>query len=401
MAPSPLRRYPPRMRLRWVLLLGASIAATAIGPTASVARAEEIEPCAHRIDPSAEFAHTERISNPVATAFMPAMAALDGTVLLVWQETTRSGARVAYALVRQGCIEPPRWIDDPLPNPRRPAVAATASGWVIAYEVQDPPEPIVRSVELDPSGDLIEGPETVSEPGRVASRVRVAAFGDDVVFAWTDVASHWIARRGPVEALSPAQVGTELEAPGLVNFPRVLVDADGRIYLAYRDGGPERTDYEIRMVVREVGEEFGEPLDLSRSRGLMSDDVALWLQDDGDVGLVWVEQDDERPEAFEVVHATLSSALEIGEPQRFGSLGLASFRPSVTAGFATVWHAGTVRSGQLYFAHGRVPPRRIAPSLLGGQTALVADAAGDLHLAFVDTGEPPAVRYGWIRSSSP
>ncbi|MDX1644749.1 MAG: hypothetical protein R3244_10375, partial [Thermoanaerobaculia bacterium] len=122
---------------------------------------------------------------------------------------------------------------------------------------------------------------------------------------------------------------------------------------------------------------------------------------DGDVGLVWVEQDDERPETFEVVHATLSSKLEIGEPQRFGSLGMASFRPSVTAGFATVWHAGTVRSGQLFFAPGRVAPRRIVPSLLGGQTSLLVDSTGALHLAFVDTGEPPAVRYGWMRTSSP
>ncbi|MDX1644245.1 MAG: hypothetical protein R3244_07810, partial [Thermoanaerobaculia bacterium] len=329
--------WPSWMYWRYTVLLVAVLAVPGVGwPEAAVGAGEPLE-CTHEIPPSRDFAETVRISHPAATAFMPASAERDGTVLLVWQETTRSGARVAYARVRQGCIEPAHWIEDPLPNPRRPAVAATASGWVVAYEVQDPPEPIVRAVELDPSGGVVQGPVTVSEPGRVGSRVRLAAFGDDVVFAWTDVANHWIARRGPVEEFSARQVGTELEAPGLVNFPRVLVDGDGRIYLAYRDGGPERTDYEILVVVREVGEEFGEPLNLSRSSGLMSDDVALWLQDDVDVGLVWVEQDDERAETFEVVHATLSSALEIGEPQRFGSLGMASFKPSVTTGFATVW----------------------------------------------------------------
>lgn len=369
--------------------------------------ADTVEPladsgrCAFEVAPSDDFAQTVRISNSAAAAFMPAAAERDGSVLVVWQESTRPGTRVSYALVREGCVGPAHQIEDELANPRRPSVAATASGWVVAYEARDVPDPVVRAVEIDASGQVVSAPQTISEPGRVGSRVRVSAYGDDVVFAWTDVSAHWIARRGPVEELPPIRVGADLEAPGLINFPRVLVDASGRVYLAYRDGGPERTDFEIRLVVKEVGEDFGEPINLSQSSGLMSDDVTLVPAADGGIQAVWVEQDDERPSAFEVVHAALSATLERSQPERFGSLGLPSFRPSTTTGLATVWHAGSVRSGQLYFSPGPVEPRRIVPGLLGGQTMLAEDEMENFHLVFVDTGDPPGLRYAWKRATEP
>lgn len=346
-----------------------------------------------------DFASPVALSEADSAAFMPAVAERGDTVLVTWQETDRTESRVAWALVEEGCVGPTHYAEDSLPNPRRPSVAATASGWVLAYEARDPPEPVVRAVDLDLSGEPVASPQTVSEPGRVASRVRVAARGDDVVFAWTDVESHWITRRGPVERVPPTPVGGALEAPGLINFPRVLIDGAGRIYLSYRDGGPQRTDFEVYLTVKEVGSPFGEPVNVSRSSGLMSDDVTLALEEDGDVAVVWVEQDDQHPEAFEVVHSLLSPEGEPTEPQPFGRLGLPSFRPSVTRGLATVWHAGSPRSGYLFFATESAEPRRIVPELLGGQAALVADDDGDLHLAFVDTASPSRLRYAWMRTA--
>jgi hypothetical protein len=227
----------------------------------------------------------------------------------------------------------------------------------------------------------------------------VAARGDDVVYAWTDVVGHHVARRGPVEILAPTAVGTRLAAAGLVNFPRIAIGDSGTVFLAYRDGGPERTDYEVRLVTKRVGEPFSAPLNVSRSKGLMSDDVALAVEPDGRLRMVWVEQDGARPEDFEVVHATLDGARKPLAPERFGTLGLASFKPSVAPGLATVWQAGTVRSGQLYFADGPVAPAPILPHLQGGMATLAADARGDLHLAFVDLASPPRLRYCWRRSA--
>lgn len=356
--------------------------------------------CAARAEPGSDFGRPVGLSDPLSTAFMPAMAALGNRVLIAWQETGRGGSRIAYALAIDGCAGAVQYVEENLRNPRRPAVAATTSGWVLAYEAREPPRPMVRAVRLDADGRVASGPETISAQGAVASRVRVAARGDDVVFAWTDVRGHHVARRGPVEELPATAVGTQLVSAGLINFPRVAIDDEGTIFLAFRDGGPQRTDFEIRLVTRRVGEPFSEPWNVSRSKGLMSDDVAMAIEPDGRLRLVWVEQDHERPETFEVVHATVDSSLGVTEPTRFGALGLASFKPSVAPGLATVWQAGTVRSGRLYFADGARPPVRILGDTLGGMTSLCADGTGDLHLAFVDLADPPRLRYAW-RPSRP
>lgn len=353
--------------------------------------------CRVEVAPAPDFASPVAVSSEEATAFTPDVAVRGDAVLLVWQETVQGANRVAWARAENGCIGPVRYVEDELANPRRPSVAATASGWVLAYEARDVPDPLIRAVDLDAAATPLGPPETISEPGRVASRVQVEARGDDVVFAWTDAGAHWVARRGSIEELPPTRLASDLEAPGLVNVPSILLDGGGRLYLAYRDGGPERTDYEIQLLVREVGHPFGKPTNVSHSSGLMSDGVTMTAEEDGSVRLVWVEQADERPDAFEVVHATLSPDLEMTEPARFATLGLPSFEPSVTRGLATVWHAGSVRSGLLYFAPGPVAPRRILPGLTAGMTKLATDAAGNLHLAFVESADPPRLRYAWSR----
>lgn len=363
----------------------------------SAIRADGIAPreCLAKTDGELDFGTPMTLSDPLSAAFMPAVAARQSQVLITWQETGSKANRVAFAIATGGCVGPVRRVEDPMPNPRRPAAAATASGWVLAYEARDTPRPLIRSIRLDWKGEIISGPETVSEPGEVASRVGVAANGDDVVFTWTDVMGHHLARTGPVEELPPTTVGTRLAAAGLVNYPKVAIDGEGTIYLAYRDGGPERTDFEVRLLSRKVGERFSRPVNVSRSRGLMSDDVALAVESDGRLRLVWVEQDAERPETFEVVHATLDRSLTLSEPARFGTLGQASFRPTVVGGLATVWQVGTTRSGRLYFADEALEPVQILSQLVGGMAALAEDATGNLHLAFVDTQSPPRLRYAW------
>jgi hypothetical protein len=349
--------------------------------------------CEASVVAAEDFGDALVLSSPSAAAFMPALATLGDRVLIAWQETDSARNRVAYAIAREGCVGSVRYVEDPMANPRSPAVAATASGWVLAYEARETPRPLVRSIRLAEDGSVVSGPQTISAPGAVASRVRVAASGDDVVYAWTDVFGHHFARTGPVEQLAPTAVGVRLQAAGLVNFPRVAVDPQGTVYLAYRDGGPERTDFEIRLLIRPPGRPFSSPVNVSRSHGLMSDDVAIVVEPDGRLRLAWVEQDDERPEAFEVVHATVDHDLVISRPERFGTLGAASFKPALVGGPFAVWQVGTARSGRLYFADGLGTPVHIQTELTGGMASLAADSRGALHLAYVDTQDPPRLRY--------
>jgi len=234
--------------------------------------------CYATVEPGPDFGVPTVLSDPRVAAFMPAVAVSGDRVFIAWQETSRKENRVAWAVAVDGCVGPVRRVEDSLPNPRRPAVAATASGWVLAYEAQNTPMPLIRAVRLDDSGRVTRPPVTVSEPGQVASRVQVAAHGDDVVFSWTNVLEHYVARRGPVEEFAPTRVGTRLSSAGLLAYPKVAVDANGTIFLAYRDGGPERTDLEVRLLSRKVGEPFSKSINVSKSRGLMSDDVTMAVE---------------------------------------------------------------------------------------------------------------------------
>lgn len=364
--------------------------------SAAAGAESENRKCSAVVEPGPAFGQPAALSDPAANASMPAMAVRDGRVLIAWQETIDGTHRVLYALASDGCVGPVHQLRDPTPNPRLPAVAATASGFVLAYEAQDPPSPLVRFVLLDPDGWVVSAPETLSAPGEVASRIRVAANGDDVVFAWTNVQDHFIARRGPVERLPPTAVGSLIMDPGLINFPRVALDADGTLFLAYRDGGPASIDYEVLLLVREVGKSFEDPVNISNTRGLMSDDVALAVEPDGRLRLVWVEQNKERPDFFGVVHSTFDRADGSRAVAGFGTRILQSAKPSVTTGLATAWQTG-LRVGALFFAPGPSPPTRILPDFMARALVLVGDPAESLHLAFVDDAKPSRLRYAWRR----
>lgn len=370
---------------------------TVNGPWSTAAGAEStVRECFAVVEPGPAFGPPEALSDPAASASMPALAVRGGQVLIAWQETIDGSNRVLYALASDGCVGPVTQLRDELPDPRLPAVAATASGFVLAYEAQDPPSPLVRFVFLDPEGRVTAAPETLSAPGEIASRIQVAANGDDVVFAWTNVHDHLIARRGPVERLPPTAVGSLIVDPGLINFPRIALGADGTLFLAYRDGGPASTDYEVLLLVREVGESFAEPVNISNTRGQMSDDVALAVEPDGRLRLVWVEQNKERPNFFGVVHATFDRADGSGGVGGFGSRTLQSAKPSVTTGLAAAWQNG-LRIGAIYFAPGPSPPERILPDFMSRGLALAGDPAESLHLVFADDGRPARLRYAWRR----
>ena len=125
----------------------------------------------------------------------------------------------------------------------------------------------------------------------------------------------------------------------------------------------------------------------------------MLVEPDGRLRIAWAEQNAERVSAFEVRHAFLDR--EDGGGWRLGGRsasdvpGLMSFKPSVAAGLATVWHAGNVMSGPMFFSLGSARPERILPDYRGGMTALQSGPDDSFHLAFVDTEQPPRLRYAW------
>lgn len=355
--------------------------------------------CRATVQPGPDFGIAVPTSDSAAAAFMPAIAAREGAVVIVWQETLPEGNRVAYSVVSDGCVGALHHVRDDYANPRRPDVVATASGFVLAYEAREAPRPLIRFITLDPAGGLLSPPETISAPGQVGSRVRLAASGEDVVFSWTSATEHYVARRGPVETLAATPVGTVLEAPGLINFPRIGLAADGTIYLVYRDGGPSSVDYEVLLSRREVGGAFSRPINVSETSGLMSDDMDLAVEPDGTVRVVWVEQDKDQPQTFEVVHTTVRPGDRVRRAVRLQALGLAAFMPNVTRGQATVWQVGSVSSGRLFFSPGPgAPVQHILPEYRGAMVAIESDEAGDLHLAFIDVEGGRRLRYAWRRT---
>src|SRR6185295_18514513 len=111
------------------------------------------------------------------------------------------------------------------------------TGYVVTYTANDGAADVVRAVRLDIDGAITDGPVTISAPGAGGAIPRVATSGDEEVFAWTDGSAHFFARRGAIETVDATAVGTTLVSGGILNFPRVVLEADGTIDLAYRDGG--------------------------------------------------------------------------------------------------------------------------------------------------------------------
>jgi hypothetical protein len=343
---------------------------------------------------SFDFPAPASLSDPANNAFVPSVGARDGQCLVAWHEFLPSGvAEVTYVLVEGGVAGPATVVIDPLNDGKQPWVAVTTQGYVVAYEANDGTTDVVRAVEIDASGHVIAGPDTVSMPGAEAAMPRVAAAGDEEAFSWTDGQKHGYAMRGPLETIGPSDVGTTLLAQSLLNFPRVALSPAGDLFLAYRDGGEDSTYWDVLLTVRPHGGVFGVSSDVSSSPGLLSDDISLALEADGTLDLAWVDQDALNIDAFEVAYATRAPSGALSTPARYGDQGMWAWTPSVVPGLMAVWTTGGAGIGPMWFGSPTIAPT----SILGGAEAERATMAlgpdGVLHLAYADDGSPAQIHY--------
>jgi hypothetical protein len=337
----------------------------------------------------AAFGAITTLSDPANASFVPAIAWRAGRVVVAWHDFAGSASRVVTRTIVDGNAGPIAVIPETLAGPKRPSLAATASGFTLAYDATDSTGAVVRAIDLDADGNAIGAPLTIGG----GAMVRVAAHGDDVAWAWTTGSAHFFARRGPVESVPATAVGTTLQSQGLLNFPRLAVTASGTLLLAYRDGGATPDAWDVLLMIRQTAGPFAGPLNVSRSPGLLSDDIALAMEPDDTLEIVWVDQDPVDVNTFEVTHATRAASGLVSAPSRFGTQAAWSWTPSVAQGPAAAWHTGQGAGGDLWLSIANGPPQQILAGEQGGMVALAHGDDGSLHLAYVSTASPRAVRY--------
>jgi hypothetical protein len=335
------------------------------------------------------------LSDPANQSFSPVIASRAGRVVVAWHDFPAGGAsRVVTATINGGTIGPIVPIADTLTGPKRASLAATTSGFVLAWDAQDTGGNLaVRAIELDADGGAIGSPVTISAANAAAEEPRVAAHRDDEAFAWTDGTAHFFARRGPVETVAATPVGTTLLSMGLLSFPRIAVASTGDLLLAYRDGGATASDWDVLLVTRATGGSFGAPANVSQSPGLLSDDISLAIEPDDTLELVWVDQNPIDVNAFEVVHATRSPTGSLTSPAPFGVQDTMTWTPAAIPGNTAVWHTGGGAGGDLFLAESGGAPAQILPGEQGGMPALARDDSGALHLVYTTTTTPRQIRY--------
>ena len=379
-----------------IVLFGCGTSSNA--PDAGDAQASDVtaDVAADVVDAGSDasaFSDPITLSAPGDQGFLPSIAARDGEALVAWHEFDDAGANIRYARVVAGVPDPPRILADPFAPAIRASVATTTNGYVLAYQANDGTRDVVRAVELDAAGNVTSGPDTITAANQTGAMPHVASNGSEEVFAWTDGTSHSFAMRGAGETIAATPVGTTLLAQGLLNFPRVAIDASGNVFISYRDGGVDTSDWDVLVVTRAPGGTFGAPVDVSNSSGLLSDDIALAMEDDGTLDFVWVDQSSQDTSAFEVLHATRSPQGSISQPMLFGRQDTMTWTPTVTAGMMAVWNDGNIGTGAFYFATPTVPPITILAPELGDQAWLARETKGALDLAWSDDQTPKRVRY--------
>ncbi|HEV8320495.1 MAG TPA: hypothetical protein VG389_02700 [Myxococcota bacterium] len=352
--------------------------------------------CRETAAAGAPFGAPLLVSDPTHASFVPATAAHGARVLFAWHEfDAASVAHVVFSLAQEGCVGPITTLPDPYAPARRPAVAATTAGWVVAYEASDGTTDVIRAFELDADGNVLAGPDTVSTPGLFGDWVDVDARGDDEAFAWTDGSAHYFAMRGPRETVAAGLVGTTLVSTGLLNYPRIALAGDGTLHLAWRDGGVQAIDWDVLVVTRPAGGPFGAPVDVSQSPGYGSDSMDAYVEGDGTLDLVWAEQDPANVSAYEAAYATRSAAGVWTAPARYGPQGDQIWTPSVASGLAAVWNTNTAAAGPLYFASGPVPAALVFAGTSGRTPVLALSPDGTRHLVFATPGPPAQIFYAW------
>lgn len=344
--------------------------------------------CLDRIDSATNFGSGLAVSPLGRRAFTPAVAARPDGAIVAWHDAGEDGADLRYAVLIGDCLVAQHAVADELESlgaPKRAAVAATDAGYVLAYQAMDNEVSVVRALWLSPTGEVLRGPESISDATRSAAMTSIAAQGDDVAFAWTDSQTHYFARRGPVEEVLAKPVGSQLIALGLINTPHIAIVSNGGLALAWSDGGPNSENRDVLLAHRELGGEFGASQNLSQTPTYMSTDVDVYADSDGSLDVVWAQMDSERVDQFEVEHARRDPSGQLGGVQRYGQLQSVAWSPSAFEGGGAVWHLGGPAGGQMVFAETPgADPQPILGEIQGGQAQLARQGNGDLVLAFVE-----------------
>ncbi len=337
-----------------------------------------------------EFVAGPRLSDPEERAFSPTVATRRGASLVAWHQAGGGTSQLVYVVLRGGCVGEVQVLDEPLANPKRASAASTTDGFVLGYQANNGEHDVVRAVWLSAEGDVLGAPETISASDRIAAVVSVAARGDDVAFTWTDSQTHYFARRGPVETVEAREVGTVLTTRGLIITPHIGIAADDSLLLVYTDG-PRLDVRDVLLVERPVGGDFGPARNVSGTPDLLSSDVVVASLPSGDLEIVYVEQDADVVETFEVHYARRTADGDLTAPARFATQRSVAWQPSVAAGPVAAWHIGGISSGPLHVADG-AEPEHVLPGTNGGFATVGIEPSGALLLAFVDTETPPGLR---------
>lgn len=337
---------------------------------------------------------TVRLTGSGGPVVSSAVAVRDDTLVVAWNEVEERGSwGVWLAAVRDSRPRPSIRIDEALERPRRPAVVATGHGFLVAWEAEAAHGTVVRAAELDSNLHVTRPPWTVSAPGKVAARVSVAAAGDDLAFAWTGPDGFRVSRTGAVESFGPTVVGHSLQSPGLTTPPHLELTEDGRMLLAWIDGGPESYNRDVLVSERKTGGSFTSPVNVSRSPDLLSIDLDTYLDRDGALNLAWIQQVPDRVDRFAVARARRLPDGTVTEPRLVRDQRPAAWRPQVGAGLRVVWHSGGSRAGRALTAGPSPFPTPLVPSRHVRALSIAPDGAA---FVFVDDRAPGAVHLRWL-----
>ncbi len=349
-------------------------------------------------DAGSAFGASVVISDPANASFVPCIAARAGGAIVAFHDFAEAGSRIVYSMVKNGMPGSLMELSAAtLSGPKRPWVAQTPSGYVLAYQASDGTSDVVRAVELDADGAVTSGPVTISTPGSEAAMPRVATNSSgEEAFSWTDGSAHYVALRGPGENLAATAVGTTLLSGGLLNFPRIALDDSGRLFLAYRDGGATSGEWDVLLVVRPANGSFSAPVNVSNSPGLLSDDISLAMEPTGALDIAWVDQDPQDVNAFDVDYARREPGGNLSPVLTYGKQGLWTWAPIVVPGAISAWATGPQAFGPMYLGVPLAAPAPLLPGETGGQVALARDpTSGALHFAYEDTATPRQIHYAY------
>src|SRR5260221_4415677 len=98
----------------------------------------------------ATWAPPVTVSEPANASFVPAIAARGTRVVIAWHDFPAGGgaSRVVTRTITDGTLGPIVPIVETLTGPKRPTIAATASGFVLAWDAVGTTN-VIRAIDLD------------------------------------------------------------------------------------------------------------------------------------------------------------------------------------------------------------------------------------------------------------